>query len=287
MSRACPRPSARPVLLAALLWGALPAGTARAAAWTQPAGDHYAKLWTRTLVGKGIFAGDGSRSPLGGWFADTNLQAYGELGLTDHLTAVSALTPLGLASHGGDTALYLGPSLVGLRAGGALGGLRAAGELRVGGTPPVGDRALGGIGLSAAGPYTYQPAVAGARVEAEAQLGGPLSFGWWVVAPGLRAQTAEVLPLALTTFAQLGWSISPRWTTDLHFSVAEPLQPRTAPAVVNAAGAGWTRYQGFGAAASWWLRPALGLQLGIEGVVSAAANAETPTLVFGVESRSR
>jgi hypothetical protein len=265
----------------------LASATADAAAWTQEAGAHYAKLWTRSLVGKGIFAADGSRTPLGGWFTDVNVQAYGELGLTDHLTAVAALTPLGIASHGGDTSAYLGPSMAGLRAGGALGSLRAAGELRLGGTPPVGDRPLGGIAVTENGPYTYQPALAAARIEGEAQLGGPLRFGWWVVAPGLRWQSAEELSLAVLTFAQLGWSISERWTTDLHLSILEPLQPASAPAVVNGSGAGWTRYQGFGAAGSWWLRPELGLQFGIEGVVTAMANAETPTLVLGVEHRSR
>ena len=263
------------------------APTAHAGAWTQPPGHHYVKVWSRTLVGSGIFTDTGDIADLDASFVDTNLQAYGELGLTDHITAVASTTALGFATHRDDGTAYLGPTLVGARLGGRLGSLRVAGELRAGGTPPVGDRPLGGPGQTEAGPYVYQPAVAGARAEGEAQLGGPLRFGWWVVAPGVRAQTADVVPLAFTTFAQLGWSVSERWTTDLHVSVLEPLSPAQDPGVVNAAGTGWTRYQGVGLAASRWLDPQWGLTFAAEGVVGAMSNAATPTLVLGVEHRTR
>ncbi len=272
------------MLVLALLAVLVP--TARAGAWTQPAGEHYVKLWTRTLVGKGIFGADGSRTPIDLVYVDSNVQAYGELGLTDHLTAVAALTPLGFAAHNADRTVYSGANVAGLRLGGTAGDVRLAVEARAGGVPPIGNDVVGGVLTSESGPYVYQPTVAGARVEAEVQAGGPLPFGWWVVAPGLRWWSADDLPLGVLVFAQLGWSISEHWTTDLHVSVLEPLSPTEAPAVANASGAGWTRYQGFGAAGSWWFEPQWGLQFGIEGVVGAAANAETPTIVLGVEHRS-
>lgn len=259
----------------------------QAAAWTQPKGDHYTKVWIRGLFGRNVFDAEGDSARLGGPYQDVNVQAYGELGLTDRLTAVAALTPVGVASHGGETRLYMGNSMVGLRAGAPIGALRLAGELRLGGNPDVGAAPLAGIGVGESGAVVYQPAVAGARGELEAQLGGPLSFGWWVIAPGVRLQTADVLPVSATAHAQLGWSVSEAWTVDLHINVLEPISPRQEPGIVNAAGTGWTRYQGYGAAASWWMKPALGLHFGIEGVVTAMSNAETPTLVLGLEHRSR
>jgi len=55
--------------------------------------------------------------------------------------------------------------------------------------------------------------------------------------------------------------------------------------VTNTAGAGQTRYLGFGLTASWWFIPQLAALIIFDGVFYAESNAATPSLGIGLESR--
>lgn len=264
----------------ALLLGAV---DARAAGWTQPTGGLYLKLWERSLVGGTAYLADGSTDEVSETFVDQALNLYLEYGLTDALTLVAFGSPVGYAAYGDESAIYVGPLAAGLRYGLPLGAARLAIEAHYGYAPDVGTDSLGG-GVVDGEAYVYVPAVETHRVEGELQLGVPLSFGWTAASAGYRWLSHDDLDPVIYGFAQLGWHASDAWVLDLHLNLHEPSGVDLE--VANVAGAGQTRYLGFGVGASWWWAQAWALALGFEGVAYAQSNAATPTLTVGVEYSS-
>lgn len=274
----------RALLIAAAL--ATPAA-GWAAGWTQPEGAYYVKLWGRSLVGWNAFDANGAAAELPGTFTDLALSVYGEYGLMEGLTLVAFGNPVGWTHYSeGTSAAYVGAQGLGVRIGRAVGALQVAGAFRYAYLPS--SAAVGSGTLEGGEPFVLQAGVATNRIDGELQLGAPLSFGWWSAALGGRAfdgTSADGTPIdpAVIGFAQLGWQMSARWTTDLHFNLHQPLG---AVEAVNVLGAGQTAYLGVGASGTWWFLPNWGLHMGFEGVVYAQSNAETPTLTLGFETRS-
>ncbi len=261
----------------------LAAAPALAAGWTQPEGAHYAKVWTRLLVGQNLFDADGGTAELPDGFRDVAVNLYGEYGLTDTVTLVGFANPYGHAAYdGGDSTHYAGFFGGGVRLGRAVGPLRLAGEVRYGYAPDVGADVIG-TGTAEGVPFFLAPTVETHRIEGELQVGAGLPFGWLAASLGARGYSASAISPAVTGFAQLGWQISPRWVVDLHTNLHQPVD---AVEVVNVLGAGQTAYLGVGVSGTWWFLDRLGLHAGIEGVAYAQSNASTPTLTLGLESRS-
>ncbi len=271
--------------LTVLTAAALVAGAADAHAggWTQPTGALYLKLWERSLFGDRAYLADGSSAEVPETFVDQALNLYLEYGLTDALTLVAFGSPVGYAAYGDESAVYVGPLAAGLRYGLPLGRARVAVEAHYGYAPDVGTDSLGG-GVVDGEPFAYVPTVETHRVEGELQLGVPLSFGWTTASAGYRWLSHDDLDPVLYGFAQLGWQASAAWVLDLHFNLHEPSGVDIE--ATNVAGAGQTRYLGFGVGASWWFAQRWALALGFEGVAYAQSNAATPTLTVGVEYSS-
>ncbi|MEZ4470368.1 MAG: hypothetical protein R3F60_06120 [bacterium] len=114
---------------------ALSGGVAHGAGWTQPAGDLYAKVWGRSLLGKGVYTAAGDIKELPESYLDEALGVYAELGLTDWLTLLAAGTPVGFSRYGDESTTYVGPLALGLRAGLAAGQTRLALALTAGDAP--------------------------------------------------------------------------------------------------------------------------------------------------------
>ncbi|MCA9543757.1 MAG: hypothetical protein KC613_05185, partial [Myxococcales bacterium] len=200
----------------------LAASPALAAGWTQPAGGHYAKAWTRLLMGKAMFTADGDTVDLPDGFTDVAVNLYGEYGLTDRVTLVGFANPFGRASYAaGDSTSYVGFLGGGVRLGRPVGPLNLAGEVRYGYAPDVGAEAVG-AGEAEGVPFVLVPTVNTHRVEGELQVGMGLPFGWWAASVGARAFSEDAISPAIIGFAQLGWQASAAWVLDLHLNLNQP-----------------------------------------------------------------
>lgn len=254
---------------------------ALAGGWTQPTGQAYAKLWYRGLIGQAAFDTGGEIVDLEDGFTDHAVNLYAEVGLVDWLTLVVHTNPFGAASFAGGDTTYVGRTNAGLRAGTAFGDTRLAIEAQYGFAPSTGAESIGENVVDGV-PYFYAPTVETQSFSGELQAGHPLSFGWLAVSAGVRGFTADGLDPAIIGFGQLGWNVASNMTLDLHLNLHEVLGDVE---VNNVAGAGQTRYLGWGLGYSWWFTDAVALAVGFEGVAYAQSNAATPSLIFGIESR--
>lgn len=262
--------------------------SAEAGGWTQPKGAHYLKVWSRTLAGdKGFFA-DGSVESIGASYLDVAAGVYGEWGLSDAWTAVVSATPLGF-SRLTDATIYSASSLVGVRRALLTGDLKLAAEARAGGTPPIGEVSLGygvgeetGLDSGSAKQWYWQPVVATAQAEAELQAGYGLPWGWVTASAGGRWTSSAELPESILATAGVGRS-GERLTLSLNLSALQPLQP--IEDAVNVSGAGATGYVGVEPGLSVRLTEHLSLAASAGGVLTAKANAATPSLNLGIEHR--
>jgi hypothetical protein len=257
------------------------APSALAGGWTQPEGAHYAKVWSRTVVGQSAHTAGGDTVELPERFIDTSLNLYGEYGLTDTLTAVAFGSPIGWSKIGDASTAVVRTMSLGLRRGWRLGDTRLALEGHYGYSPNIGTDMLS-AGEAEGEPFIYVPSFESHRLSAEAQLGHPLGFGWVSLSAGYRHYTAAALDPVIYSFAQLGWNLSSAWVLDLHFNLHEPLGEVD---VTEVLGVGQTRYLGFGLGARYWLTPRFALFGGFEGDVYSRSNAATPSLMLGFESR--
>lgn len=270
--------------LCALVILALAPSTVLAGAWTRPAGGTYVKVWNRSLIGSAAFGVEGDRRDMGQTYIDQALHVYAEYGLMDRLTLTGFALPAGYASvEDGDSAFYVGPIDLGLRYGLVQGGPWAVSvEGQYGYAPEIGDEALAS-GVADGEAWVYVPTVSTQRFAGVASVGRGLSFGWTAFSVGVRGFSEDGLDPAITGFGQLGWNPNASWTLDLHLNVNEPLGDVE---IANVAGAGQTRYFGYGFGASWWATRHFGVNAGLEGVAYAESNASTPTITLGVEYRN-
>ncbi|MFT4977026.1 MAG: hypothetical protein ACI8S6_002931 [Myxococcota bacterium] len=247
-----------------------------AGGWTQPAGAHYLKVWSRTLVGTDGFFADGSIASLDPEtrYRDLSLGIYGEYGITDAWTLALVTTPLGHTRLPDDSGLYSGLTMLGARRALLTGDLRLAVEARAGGVPTqTSPRTTG-----ADDAWFWQSVVPTAQAEAELQAGFGWSQNWVTASAGGRWQGADALAPSIIGLVSIGRS-GKRLMPSLQVSTVQPLQEVTA---ANISGAGQTRYIG--------VEPGLGIRLGehlsavvgLGGALAAQANAAAPSLSVGL-----
>lgn len=255
----------------------------QAGGWTQPAGSAYAKLWYRGIMGSGVFDTEGGTFEAPERYADHGVNLYAEVGLIDWLTLVVHTNPFGSASYGDESTTYVGRTNAGLRAGTGFGDTKLAIEVQYGFAPETGEEVIG-TGVVDNKAFVYLPTVGTQSYSGELQVGHPLSFGWLSASAGVRGFSEDGLDPAIIGFGQIGWNVNRSMVLDFHLNLHEVLGDVD---VINIAGAGQTRYLGFGLGYSWWFADSLGLNLGFEGVAYAASNAATPSLLFGLEYRGQ
>lgn len=263
---------------------------AKAGGWTQEPGHFYLKLWDRSLIrGSGGYVGDTLfQSETVPAFSDHQLNLYGEIGVHERVTLVTALTPFGHAEINGESTSYVGPLIFGARIGLLRGTTPLAVEVHYGYSPSVGDELLydvtqvGSDGVERR--ITYQPAVENHRVEVQLQMGHGFRVretgAWFTASLGTRANSDY--SSALTAFAQVGFQPW-RFTLDFHVGLYEPFGDTIR--VTNISGAGNTRYLGAGIGVAFALTENIGLTFGAEGVLYASSNAATPSWLFGIEAK--
>ncbi len=270
-----PRHHAPSILLFAL--ATLASSSASAGAWSQPAGQCYAKVWSSVLIGANAFGVDApgfETDP----FSVIALNHYAECGVAKDWTLLTSGAPVGFARHGEDDTLFSGRLALGVRRGFLEGPLRAAIELEYGHQGLVGD-----IELAPNQRYSFRPVVAAHTGRASASVGYGAASWWATGDVGLRVFSGELTP-AVVGNAQLGWKPLESLVLDIHFPYNITLGSIDEN---NVSGAGDTNYVGLGLGASWWVTQGLGLNLGLDGVVFAEANAGAPSIQLGVEWRPR
>lgn len=261
-------------LLVVVLTAMLPS-TAAAGGWTQPDGAGYAKVWASGLFGSDAFGLDGTGVGTQSYRLIT-LSAYGEYGITDDLTAVGIITPIGSAVYGDRSNTFVGSMLAGIRQRFVDGPVQIAVEVRAGGSPGIGAK-----DLAAEDDFEFRPTVQTGQLDSEMQVGIGLPFGWFAASFGPRWNSA--IDNELIGFAQVGVGPFGGFVADLHTTFNEPLRELE---VLNVSGAGNTRYLGYGVGLSWWATQTVGFHIGADGAVYAQSNAATAPLQVGVEFRT-
>ncbi len=279
----CPRAIA--MTLAATLFGV--AGTASAGGWTQPRGDYYLKLSSRTLVGTRAYLSTGLREAERDLprFRDNQLNLYLEYGLIDQLTLVVFATPVGRAVMSGNSATYVGPTVGGLRWGFLRGNVNLALEAHYGYAPSIGDKPIySELARQSDGTdelITYTPAVDNHLGELQFQIGHGFAHGGWIaVTTGVRFNSNDAIDTAFTGFVQYGYRFKRPWVLAAHLTLYEPFG---AVAVTNIPGVGQTRYLGIGLSPSYWFSDHVAITFGVDGVFYASSNAATPAITLGLE----
>ncbi len=277
------------LLVVTTLAASLPASPARAA-WTQPEGRCYAKLWARGIFGSGAYLSTGLRDDRQGIvdYQDVQGSFYVECGLHRRFTAILRGVPIGYANAGRDTA-YVGPLGLGLRFDPIADGgpWRFALQASYDYAPPVGDAVLfDEVGASPR--VFYRPALENHAGQLDVQLGRGFGIsddvsGWFAGFVGARLNSGAGMDHALVANVQVGFTFWGWLQLEAHLPFYEPFgQPVVE---TNIAGVGQTRYFGFGFSASFWVIEQLGINVGLDGVFYASSNAATPSLVLGLESR--
>jgi hypothetical protein len=270
----------RGALFAALLCLA-PAAEAHAG-WVQPAGGYYLKLWDRSLVGEKVYDLSGDAVMLPERYQDHALRLYAEYGATRALTLVLEATPLGYARSGDRSAVYVGPTWLGLRVALVDGAMPFALEVAYGYSAPVGDQLLSS-GTVSGRDYLVRPTFEQHLGKAELSLGASVGMMWFRGAAGaVMSSAADIDPALharLTAGVSTDFGLGASLTGTLH-------APTRTPRVVDVLGLGNTRYLGVDLGLSWWVGEHVGVTAGLGLAPSAVSNAATPAISLGLEIRS-
>ncbi len=257
---------------------------AQAGAWVQAPGQFYLKVWARSLYGSNAYTADGSAQGIPR-YQDHQLNLYGEAGVTEQLTVLASLTPIGFASINGERTAYVGPILTGLRLALLQGDVPLALEVHYGVEPGVGRRLYDEVHVDGEGVgrrVVYDPAIYNHRGEFQLQVGRGFrvrrSDAWFVGSAGVRVNSHY--REALVAFLQVG--VKPgRFTIDLHAQLVEPFFADLTTS--NVPGVGDTRYLGFGLTVAVAVTDRFAINAGFGGVLYAQSNAATPSLELGIE----
>lgn len=260
------------------------ASSAIAGGWTQDPGEVYAKIWARSLIGnRAISAAEpntGLVLPVS--YQDHQIQVYGEYGVVDRLTLVGYATPVGFATSGGNSALYIGATWAGARFRiYRAGSLSLSAQITAGGRPPVGDRALFEEQVSGE-PVVVRPTVGTGQFDGEMQLGIGFRKGWIAVHAGARGFTNRRFLPGVSGYAQFGWKPKEHLVFDLHLTTYQSIGELTELDVLGVTN---TRYLGGGLTGSVWFTTHFAVTATFDAVVLASSNAGTPGLNLGIELR--
>lgn len=272
-------PVTRASQLALLLVVLVPA-TVEGAGFTQEPGRFYAKVWGRTLVGRGAYIEKRTIATLETSYQDYQVAVYLEAGLLPNITLTLQGVTFGVARFGDETRIYGGGPTAGLRLGLPDMPIPLAVEVQGGWRASSGDPL--GAGVVEGRPYEIVPALQTGHGSVEAQAGIPFSWGWASASAGVRWFTAERLVPAVIGSAQIGWDTGIGLVVENHFSLYHSLGEDR---VINVLGAANTRYLGVGFTLSWWFVERVAVTASVDGVLYAWANAATPSIVFGFEVR--
>jgi hypothetical protein len=264
-----------------LAWLALPSATARAGAWTQLDGEHYLKVWVRSIFGDRLFQADGDTAQMPDGFREHSLDVHAEYGIDDFWTLVAAGRPLGWATVGDESTLYVGPLSLGVRRALLRRPVRVAAEVHYGYAPPLGDEVLAS-GSAGGEPFVYAPVVETHRVDGLVSVGYGLPWGWTTAQAGARWSSDDGIDPALMGLAQLGVDFDFGLTAAAYVAAYEPLGEVE---VANASGAGQTRYVGFGIDVSYWFDYHWAVNVGIASAFLAESNAAAAPINVGFEHR--
>lgn len=256
---------------------------AHAGGWTQAPGDYYVKVWGRSLVGTGVFGPElGALTETAERYQDHQLQAYGELGVTERLTWVAYAVPVGHARYADQGQSYVGPLSTGARVQLYRSeGLALSAQAMLGGRVPLGQGPL--FDEEVDGVRTFvQPTAATGQGDAELQLGIGRRKGWMSFHAGARGFTSASYLPALTGYAQFGWTPKERLVLDAHFPIYRSLG---AVDGVDVLGVTNTSYLGMGFTGSLWFSERCAVTASFEGAILAVSNAGTPSLNLGIELR--
>jgi hypothetical protein len=253
---------------------------AEAGAWARPKGTGYAKIWDRSLIGKRAFIQGRETAELPSGYQDHQLGVYVEWGTTDDLTLVLSAVPFGVARYGGRTDPYIGGVVLAGRYQLARGPVAVSAELHAGGRPDQSDPT--GLATVDGRAFIISPVVGTLLAGGALHLGTAFGWGWLTGHAGARFHSSEALEPALYAGAQLGWHAHRRLDLALHLNLWHALGDLEP---IQVLGTGQTRYLGFGLGLTWWMTERVGLHAGLDGVLYAAANAATPSLLLGIELR--
>ncbi len=288
------------LFVAASFLGAICPSQASAGGWVQPQGDFYLKAWDRSLVGSTGYLVNNTLVEVDGGYQDHSLNIYAEYGLHKNLTGIISATPIGYANVDGNGIAYFGPLGLGLRLGKALGQWNLALEARYGYTSGQGEQDLAGdlpplgdslrvydpdspdLSFYSGDNYVYLPAMGKQNGDLEIQVGHATDFGWWSAHLGLRVFDRDSFDPVSYGGAQAGFNLGAT-TLDIHSGWYWTLGPID---INNISGSGETQYISFGFTASRWLTPSFAITGSIEGAAAFVANANTPSLIVGIEMRS-
>ena len=250
------------------------------AAWVQPPGGSYSKIWLRSLVGRHAILADGSHITLSESYSDFSLNAAVEYGITPAFTLIALGTPLaGSAAFADSRSSYMGFLGLGGRVllWDGITKVSIAGDIAY--NPNVGTSSTLVTRVARGKGYFYVPAVNTHRFSGALEIGQPWSWGWLVATLGGRTYSNDDLQPTLTGFLQLGYN-GGAWTLDGHANVSYQTDPIE---VSNISGAGQTRYVGVGIGMSYWLTQTLAVNLGLAGAPYFRANAAAPVVLTGIE----
>jgi len=254
--------------------------SAFAGGWTQPEGQHYVKVWERSIIGDQGFFADGEVLPMDATYSDHLINAYGEYGITDLWTVTAATSPLGTSRYGENSTPYVGATSVGVRRALLTGGLKLAAQVNVGYAPGIGETTLG-AGTIEGRAYEWVPTVQTGHAAGYLQVGHGLGRAWVTADVGLKANTNDELGLAVEGSAQVGFKSHKGLVASLRIGTYQPLGDIDVP---NISGGGQTRYVGFTPEVAYWFNDHWAVGVGFGGA-AAYANAAAPSLQIGIEHK--
>lgn len=274
-----------------------------AGGWLQPEGDHYVKVWMRSLMGKKAFLSDGQVRELDANFKDISLSAYSEYGLNRNTTIVLSSTFLGLATFESDDSntktgdtMYIGPLELSMRKAISTGPLKVAFQFGYGYTPPVGNETIAEGALqdenmdSCGGSclFFYTPTVNAHRVVSELQVGYGFLNGIWITGnvgggyPFLVEDDNIDLDPTIHGVFQVGKEWSSGLVANFHLNFVQPLGDVIRNEI---SGRGQTKYISPGVGMSYWLTKHWSVLVGADFVIQAASNLGALPIAIGIEHR--
>ncbi len=272
-------------LIAALFWLIVLIAPVIGGGWTQPAGEHYLKLWMRWQAADGFLAGhrdaESSLRPIGN-YNEVFLNAYGEYGLTPGITLVAhwpMLTSFWMSDINDYSYVGVGDPSAGLRLG--LIQQKVVAALQVTGTAPVAKSSIRQpfrdtdtgeqIGFLRVGAGVWD-------LETRLQTGMGLTRGHIGAEAGYRWRSKGYHPV-FSWSGEGGYAFSQRFYGTIRFVGVRPVGSSSAPLDDSPSGIGnGTKYTGFSMEIDWKRSDHLSVGFVLEGGFTYSRQTGGPVL---------